>query len=104
MDKVLAFSGDICIRINNLFGTRHGVSIVLGLLVLLSFSGFIGTIVSSVSEQYTNLCEIARERSGAVTTVDQNRCNGTTDGRLMSGDWACRNDGYSGYNVASVGE
>lgn len=51
-----------------------------------------------------NLCDIARERKGTVFTLDQNRCNPTTDGRSNGNDWMCRNDGYSGYNVASVGE
>jgi hypothetical protein len=56
------------------------------------------------AEQMSNLCEMSRERKGNVLTMEQNRCNPTTDGRTVADDWMCRNDGYSGYNVASVGE
>jgi hypothetical protein len=47
-----------------------------------------------------DLCSVSRD-GGNVTTVGQNRCNKTTNGTDMATDWACRNDGYSGYVVAS---
>jgi hypothetical protein len=106
MNTFLWLCGDTCVRVNSAVGSQYAspALFIAGVVLLLGLSGVLGYVVGGMSEQYANLCDIARERKGIALTFDQNRCNGTTDGRLMSNDWACRNDGYSGYNVASVGE
>lgn len=43
-------------------------------------------------------------RGGNFQARPQNRCNETTDGKSNANDWMCRNDGFSGYNVAGTGE
>jgi hypothetical protein len=53
------------------------------------------------SSSGSDLCSVSRD-GGNVKTVEQNRCNQTTNGTDMATDWACRNDGYSGYVVTSA--
>ena len=60
-------------------------------------------LVAHLAENFDGgLCNVA-EDGGNATTITQNRCNGTLAGDQNASDWMCRNDGYSGYNVAGVG-
>lgn len=55
------------------------------------------------TEKFNNLESSELCKSENAKLIQQNRCNQTVSGDRNAGDWMCRNDGYSGYNVAGVG-